>query len=46
MEGKIIHTGYLDEVNNKLNINCNDGIYLVIIKKDEYSYSKQILLTK
>lgn len=46
LEGKIIHTGYLDEVNNKLNINCNDGIYLVIIKKDEYSYSKQILLTK
>lgn len=46
LEGKIIHTGYLDELNNKLNINCNEGVYLVIIKKDEYSYSKQILLVQ
>lgn len=46
LEGKIIQTGFLDELNNKLHNNCSDGVYLVIIKKDEYSYSKQILLTK
>lgn len=43
LEGKVISSGYLVDLNNKFNVKALNGTYIVTINKDSYNYSKQII---
>lgn len=43
LEGKLVCSGPLDELNNKFNSVLGNGTYIVTVNKESYSYSKQIV---
>lgn len=44
LEGKVISSGHLNELNNKINSIHGDGTFIIIVEQGTYRYSKQILL--
>lgn len=46
LEGKLVYSAFLGELNNKFSSVVGNGTYIVTIIKNSYSYSKQIILVQ
>lgn len=46
LEGKLLYFGFLYDINNKLNLQLDIGIYIINLEKGEYRYSEKLLFTQ